>query len=528
MDYRKKIELIIWIRRFSQLLFFFLFLYLLYKTTLPSSKGASTFLLRPNLPVEFFFYINPLIAIITLLSSWHIYKWLSLSLITIIVTLLLGRVFCGWICPLGTINQLLGWSQRFLPFKEKIKLNSPNKWKKLKYIILFVILGMAISGSTLGSVLDPITIVTKGVGLICFSCIGQGIEGLRANGNFISQGLYFALSPHIIGIKNIYINTPGLLVFVFTAILALNFIENRFWCRYLCPLGGLLGILSRWQLVKIDRDKNKCTQCKRCLTWCHGASMPDKEWRGGECFICLNCVKECPEEAINILFKEDTPQTLPQIGNISRREFLTSTLSGSLSIPFIRVEGSLKKHYYPYLIRPPGAINEKAFLERCIRCGLCMKICPQNALHPSIYEGGIETLWTPVLVARIGYCDPSCTLCSQICPTGALAPITPDEKKEIKLGTAFVDRSRCLPWAMDKFCIVCEEYCPVSPKAIKAVEIKRIISGNKEIILKGPKVVPELCIGCGACEHVCPVQIRPAIYILSVGETRNKDNKMLL
>lgn len=167
-----------------------------------------------------------------------------------------------------------------------------------------------------------------------------------------------------------------------------------------------------------------------------------------------------------------------------------------------------------------------------------MKVCPNNALQPAFTQAGLEALWTPVLVPRIGYCETSCVLCSQVCPTGAIWEITAKEKgwsvdvagakKPIRLGTAFYDRGRCLPWAMATDCIVCEEWCPTSPKAIyfRLAEVFDAAGNSKTV--KQPYLDPAHCVGCGACEHACPVQDRPAVYVTSVGESRSPGNQILL
>jgi formate hydrogenlyase subunit 6/NADH:ubiquinone oxidoreductase subunit I len=167
-----------------------------------------------------------------------------------------------------------------------------------------------------------------------------------------------------------------------------------------------------------------------------------------------------------------------------------------------------------------------------------MKVCPNNALQPALTEAGLEGLWTPVMVPRIGYCESSCVLCSQICPTGAIWEITAKEKgwepqigsdtKPISLGTAFLDRGRCLPWAMATSCIVCEEWCPTSPKAIylQPAEVADAEGHWKQV--KQPFVDPHRCVGCGACEYACPVQDRPAAYVTSIGESRSLTNQILL
>jgi ferredoxin len=223
---------------------------------------------------------------------------------------------------------------------------------------------------------------------------------------------------------------------------------------------------------------------------------------------------------------------------------IVGAAAGLAFIPVARASDDIDANYNPKLIRPPGSLSEREFLERCIKCGECMKVCPNNALHPAFMEGGIEGIWSPILIPRIGYCEFSCTLCGQACPTGAIRRITPDEKMgnrekkviPLKIGTAFYDKGRCLPWSMNTPCIVCEEFCPTSPKAIWAQEVEIAMrepgtghsSETKKQKLKQPVVQPDLCIGCGACEKVCPVQDSPAVYVTSIGETRSKTNVLLL
>ena len=180
-----------------------------------------------------------------------------------------------------------------------------------------------------------------------------------------------------------------------------------------------------------------------------------------------------------------------------------------------------------------------------------MKVCPTNALHPTLLEAGIEGIWSPILIPRIGYCEHTCILCSTVCPTGAIRSITEEEKvgsekvKPIKIGTAFYDRGRCLPWAMAIPCIVCEEHCPTTPKAIWLEEVdvpappspspppqvgreKGKGDIQRTVRVKRPYIYPEVCIGCGICEKVCPVQDKPAVYVTSIGESRSMENQILL
>jgi len=157
-----------------------------------------------------------------------------------------------------------------------------------------------------------------------------------------------------------------------------------------------------------------------------------------------------------------------------------------------------------------------------------MKVCLTNVLQPTFLQSGIEGMWSPYLDMKIGYCEFNCNLCGQVCPTGAIKNLPVDKKKKVKIGLAFVDLNRCLPYAMDIPCIVCEEHCPTTPKSIwLKTETKRLRNG-KTVTLQKPHVVVDVCTGCGICEYKCPVVDRPAIRVTSINEERSKRNNLLL
>jgi ferredoxin len=315
---------------------------------------------------------------------------------------------------------------------------------------------------------------------------------------------------------------------------------TRFWCRALCPLGGLLGLASRWSLLRLKKNDAQCDNCNRCLLHCQGGDdpLPGAPWRKAECHLCLNCVGDCPQHALRFQFAA-APARAIDAPQLQRRRLIGSLALGAGLLPVLRGASLSGSEPDPRLIRPPGSLLEARFLERCIRCGECMKVCPTNALQPSVTEGGLEGLWTPVLVPRVGYCEPGCVLCGQVCPTGAIWEITAEEKTgrsagnqqaadPVKIGTAFYDRGRCLPWAMGTECLVCEEWCPTSPKAIYLVPGDVVTSTGETKRVRQPYVDPKRCTGCGACEYACPVHDRPAVYVTSIGESRSKANQILL
>lgn len=215
--------------------------------------------------------------------------------------------------------------------------------------------------------------------------------------------------------------------------------------------------------------------------------------------------------------------------DLGRRSLVAAGLTGiGTGLLFRNHPLAKARSFNPWLIRPPGAIRETDFLATCIRCGECMKVCPTNAIHPAALEAGLEGCWTPVMQMSLGYCEYECTLCSQVCPSHAIREVTVEEKQKLKIGLAYVDKDRCLPYAYAQSCIVCEEHCPTPKKAIWLEQVEVVNIRGERKVVKQPRVDPDLCIGCGICETKCPVRAEAAIRVTSVGETRNPENHVLL
>ena len=571
-------------RRTSQVFFFLLFLWFCIIT----SVGSKFWQVR-GWPVNWFLQLDPLVAIGTMLTTHTLYWPLLWALLTVVLTIIFGRFFCSWVCPFGSIHHFTGFlGKRKKKVNEKIRLNKYRKAQCIKYFILVFVLAMAAFPSAAASLqtglLDPISLVTRSFNLIIVPIADRA-------GNFIS-------------VPSRFYENAWLVLVIFATMVLLNLAIPRFYCRFICPLGALFAVFDRFAIWRIGKKQDECVDCKLCETNCEGGCEPAGNIRISECVLCFNCLDECRHDLISY-------QTRPSLAgevvdpDISRRGFVLSITSGLFAVGAVRLANELGSNWHHKIIRPPGSLAEEEFLKRCIKCSQCMRICPTNVIQPAGFEGGLENLWTPVLNNRIGSsgCQLNCVACGQVCPTSAIRPITLDEKKgigrfaqagPIKLGTAFIDRPRCLPWAMDKPCIVCEENCPVSPKAIYtrqyfdiirdgAFTVKKVsdntietaeenivpdkfatgdyyclIDGNTrsriiantentivistdnlyentpvqgselqvQIRLQKPYMDIEKCIGCGICEHECPVSGRRAIRISAEGETRSI-NRML-
>ncbi len=520
------------VRIVSQIVFFSLFVFAVWASWTSRIEGY---------PVSRLLEIDPLVFVTTLLSTGYVYKFMGWALLIVVITFLFGRVFCNWICPYGTLHQFVGWLFNVNPVSKRIGQNRYHDAQYFKYALLIVFMVMASLGALQIGLLDPIVIMYRGLATfvapasdLAVGYLAEVLASLGIATTGMTDTLKFA--PGVA--SRIFVGSfwIGLLFVLF---LALNLWKPRFFCRFLCPLGAFLGVLASRSVFRINRNVNQCTDCNLCLMRCEGAADPQGKVRTSECFSCMNCIDDCPENALTFTAVGlDNRQVNPN-PEVSRRRFLFAGVAGLAAVPMLRNNGlSNDENFSAAMIRPPGSVAEPEFLERCIKCDQCINVCPTNVLQPAtLKEGGIEALWTPVMNFNIAHCQLKCTLCSEVCPTGAIRHITVAEKLgkgefseagPVTLGTAFIDVSRCLPWANQIPCVVCEEVCPVAPKAIQTLdeEVKDVF-GHLTVLNK-PFIVPELCIGCGICQAECPVQDQPAVYVTAVGESRSKTRRLLL
>lgn len=486
--------------------------------------------------VETFFHLDPLILIATWLSAHAIHLPMLVAVGTIVVTLLLGRVFCGWVCPLGTIHALAG--RVFDRFQPRAKRRDHwSRWQLTKYYLLVGFLVMAVFGVHWGMIWDPLVLLYRTTATALLPGMQWGVEqGAAAvyqadpgvgpvRLTKVTEPAYGFLRDHVFNLPAQAYLYSGLILLVFVAMVLANGYRRRFWCRYLCPLGALLGILSWRPFLRREASKEHCNQCDLCAMTCHGAAgkAPGDQWKPAECFGCLNCTDSCHRDALH--FRLVGPwRGEPAVEGIdlTKRALLASAAGGLVALPLMRANPQSRgKVYNPALIRPPGSREEKEFLARCTSCGLCMKVCPTGGLQPSLFEAGLEGLWTPRLVPQIGHCDFTCTLCGQVCPTEAIQRLSVEEKHQVRIGLASFDTTRCIPYAYGRDCMVCEEHCPIPDKAIYYLDVEIRDRNGQVKTIRQPHVDPDKCIGCGVCENVCPFKDRPGIRVTSANESRH-------
>ena len=413
-----------------------------------------------GLPADLFLRLDPLGGISSVLATRSVALRALWALPLLALAMIFGRFFCGWMCPLGSILDLVGMGTR--------KLRKPTSrgtgLRHVKYLILAAMIAVALLGINLSWFLDPIPVLTRAFSI--------GVLASTPLALIVAWG-------------------------VLAVILLLELIGRRFWCRALCPLGALLGVASLRTVLRRNRGES-CDECQACVRACP-VGMELEAYHPSECLQCRRCAVVCPQDAIAFRPGKAADPAGCSLG-VTRRALVASAglgVAGGFGLRALHADASPP-------IRPPGAREEGELVAACIRCGECIRICPTGGLKPMLLENGPLTMLTPKLVPRIGPCEVGCTACGNACPTGAIRALTVEQKEKIQIGLAGIDRERCLPWAQNVRCLVCHDAC-----------VYRAIDMVYDAGMPKPVVKEPLCIGCGICEFECPVEGESAIIVFS-------------
>ncbi len=422
------------------------------------------------IPINLFSRLNPLQAFAAMIGGREFIITYWPALLTVVVTLLVGRVWCGWFCPLGAVLELFGRVGR------RIRLPA---LRQFKYVVLFTILLMAAFGSLAFLYFEPITIFIRGLTAIFKPLLGY--LQVEDKEDFVWPGISW-----------------WVIALPFVLVLLLNLIERRFWCRYLCPLGALIGLGSKFAWVKRLVNQKSCVKCGECAAMCTmGAISEKRDFTSdpAECIMCMDCAVPCPKAAIT--FERSKALGWNYEFDPGRREALATIGLGAVAIGLLAADVGKVQAAKSSVLRPPGAQTDD-FLSKCIRCDQCIQGCPNKALQPAAFEAGWDALWTPILDPHSGYCGYDCNLCGQICPSGAIPHLSLEEKRKAVIGIAQVNYEACAR------CMDCLENCPY--EAFEEVEVE----GLRGVY---PKVINERCVGCGLCVFVCPEKEEAAINV---------------
>ncbi len=447
--------------------------------------------------VDSFLLMDPLLSITASVAARVLLPALWFAALLLLLTALLGRFFCGWVCPLGTLLDL--WDELLARLRPR-SARPQGRLSVLRFGLLAALLGAALLGANLAWLLDPVTWAKR---LYTFVLWPAGAWGLH-----LVQGLARPLLEasgrydwaYAVVERPDFGATGLLTVLVFGGLLALSLHQPRGWCRLVCPLGALLS-LSAWRPLVGRRVAAGCDASGACAVACPTGAIGSRHRRyePSECVVCGRCVTACEPAVTRFTLG---PMVVRQATVPGRRRALVGLLGG-VGLALLPKLGSTRR------VRPPGALPEPSFVTTCIRCGQCSRACPTHCLQPLVATVDPGELMCPVAMMSQGPCDLACRACGAVCPTGAIRALDLSERQHAKLGGAVVDEDRCIAAADGKACLICQEHCPLGAIRWEERDGRRV-----------PVVDAQHCNGCGTCEHLCPVVAPPAIQVDPAEEIR--------
>lgn len=432
----------------------------------------------------------------------------------IILTLLFGRIYCSVICPLGVFQDLVAWLHNRQK-KNRYRYSAEKKWIRYPVLVLFIVAFIAGIGSVV-ALLAPYSSYGRIVTNLFKPLYQLGNNQLAALAAHFNSYTFYAVD---VWMKSLPTFIVALVTFVVIVVLAWR--GGRTYCNTICPVGTILSFLARFSWYKVHFDKEKCRKCGKCSRSCKASCIDSKRMTVdySRCVLCGNCLEQCRFDALH--YCHDTKGK--KLGNVSnqaqladegRRTFLVSGALVMAAVAFSQekkkvdgglavIEDKVKPNRLTPIV-PAGALSAENMAKRCTGCQLCVSQCPNNVLRPS---EALATFMQPTMSYERGYCRPECNLCSTVCPSGAIRPISLEDKSSTQIGHAVWVKKNCLPVADGVACGNCARHCPVG--AIMMVALNEEDENSPMI----PAIDESRCIGCGACEHLCPARPFSAIYV---------------
>lgn len=436
-----------------------------------------------------------------------------------VLTLLFGRVYCSVICPLGVMQDMFAWLGKRAK-KNRYSYSPAKSWLRYGMLVVFIA-SLVMGGGVLAKLLAPYSAYGRIANNLLAPLWQWGNNGLAY---LAEQAGSYAFYETEVWIKSGV--TLGVAIITLLIIGALAWRGGRTWCNTICPVGTVLGGISRFSWLKPVIDTGKCNGCSLCARNCKAACINSKEHSidYSRCVACMDCVESCKRGAISYTHRTSKTASAEEAKptDTSRRTFLTTTalvattaaikaqekkVDGGLAV----IEDKVKPERQTHLV-PPGALSARHFAQHCTACQLCVSVCPNGVLTPS---ASLTRLMQPEMTYERGYCRPECTKCSDVCPTGAIRPITREDKSSTQIGHAVWVKKNCIPLTKGDSCGNCARHCPAG-----AIQMVPSEEGNRRSP-KIPVINVERCIGCGACEHLCPARPFSAIYV--EGHERHKE-----
>ena len=445
----------------------------------------------------------------------------------VVLTLIFGRIYCSVICPLGVMQDLISWLHGKRK-KNRFTYSKEVKWLRYPVLVLFIALVLAGVGSIF-TLLEPygtFGLIATNLFQPIYQWCNNGIAAIAEH--YHSYGIYTVE----VWVKSIASLATAAVLFIVIAVLAWR--GGRTYCNTVCPVGTFLSLISRFSLLKVHIDDDKCIKCGMCTRNCKSSCIDYKNGTvdHSRCVTCGNCIDKCHKDAIyygrprKVVAVEDTPQQQEGVDKAKRAFLIGSGVAlatTAMAQAKKKVDGGLaaiedkKMPERKNPITPPGSLNARNMHQHCVACQLCVAECPNQVLQPS---GDLLTFMQPIMSFERGYCRPECNRCSQVCPTGAIKPITIEKKSSTKIGSAVWTHFLCIPTRHKNedgtpvSCGNCARHCPA--EAITMIQLDEKDQKSPMV----PSINKAKCIGCGKCEYVCPARPAAAIHVEGLEDHR--------
>jgi len=432
--------------------------------------------------------------------------------VLIILTLLFGRIYCSSVCPMGVYQDIVSWFSKRKIFSKKKKR---YKYSKAKNILRWSVLGVVIVTFFLNiplflGLVDP------------YSAYGRMITNIfkpvYMAGNNILESIFTSFDNYTfykveIVMLSLFAFIVGVISFLAIGFLAWKY--GRTYCNTICPVGTVLGFLSKFSLYKVRIDTDLCNECGSCAGKCKASCIDSKNHSvdHSRCVTCFNCLSSCSQNALSYSYsaKKQKTENNEEATDKGKRQFLVTTLTTAVTVPAVFAQKkadqltgtNVPTRQTP--ISPPGSQSAEHLLKHCTSCHLCVSRCPSNVIKPAFMEYGFGGIMQPMMNYEKGFCNYNCTVCADVCPNKALVSLSQEEKHMLQIGRVTFVEDICVVHTEGTNCGACAEHCPTQAVTMIPYE------GHDGLTI--PFTNPDICVGCGGCEYICPVRPHRAIFV---------------